>query len=1036
MITRRHLELLLVMLAAFSWLRPGPAAERNPAADLDSEYNVTKWSVENRLPESFVRALAQTPDGYLWVGTLNGLARFDGNQFKDFDHSTTPEMAHESIDALAVDRKTGGLWIGTGAGLLYYQNHRFRRFALSDSDSAPLAVGVMEPSRQGGIWFSARSGQVGLVRDGKLATWNFAPNRIGFTVFQILEQDSESLLVSMADTNCVLDWKLKQVRSLSQVLPKDLCHRFFRDVRGSLWICGDHGLWHQSDTNWINELAAQRPARPWPEEIGQTRDGRILVRQAEARGISLQLLTNGRLKRVIPEENPDGLRVACWLEDYEGNLWVGCKTGLLRLEPKRVRSYSSRDGLRNEDAKVVTESPDGTIWVVTAGGLSSIRQGEVDNQSSPLALAADNLGRVWGFMPDTLDRLDSEATWTIPTPPNLPQLGFKVVYEDRDHHIWLGTGHGVLRLEGTQWNYIPMTNSTSRADVRVIHQDRRGDMWFGTYGSGLWRFRDGHLTQFLTDRGPENNRAWWIHEDADGIFWIGSEEGLNRFVPPGLSVAQRQKSIGLQSRGKAQFFTFTKSQGLYENVVNNIQEDQFGYLWLSGLGGIYRVSRQELNDVVEGKRTQVGCLALGEADGMLSCECNGGDDQPSGCSDSHGRIWFPTTQGVAVVDPKEFLQKEVPPRVVIEEVKADNQVIYGDEAKAGAAIESGFRNGSTVGDRQVLDGKVPQLHIGPGRARVLEIYYTANSFTAPERVRFKYRLDGFSQEWESDNSNRRMALYTNLRPRNYTFRLRACNNRGVWSQPDTLMTFSIAPYFYQTTPFYAGCVLLLVALVWAVHHARLRALDRLRKLEQQHALDLERARISRDIHDDLGSRFLQISVLGELTQRTLAASNNPIAHLEKLRTTAGEAFQALDEIVWAVNPKQDSLAGLLSYLREFAPQFLAPAGIHCHLDFPASVPNLRLAAQTRHDLFLAIKEGLQNVVKHAGAKEVTLRLTIEGKRLRFSIRDDGVGLAQNGHSMNGNGMANMRHRTAQIGGELTVLSEPGQGTELRFELDL
>lgn len=282
MIARRHLELLLVVLTAFSWFRPVAAAERNPAVDLDSGYNATKWTVEGGLPESFVRALAQTPDGYLWVATLNGLARFDGNQFKVFDHSTTPEMVHESINALAVDLKTGGLWIGTGAGLLDYENHRFRRFALSDSDSAPLAVGVMEPSRQGGVWFSSRSGQVGLVRDGKLATWNFAPPSIGFTVIQILEQASESLLVGMADTNCVVDWTLKRVHSVSQGLPKDVCHRFFRDLRGSFWVCGDHGLWRQTETNWVKELAAQTPVGPWLEQLGQTRDGRILVRQREA----------------------------------------------------------------------------------------------------------------------------------------------------------------------------------------------------------------------------------------------------------------------------------------------------------------------------------------------------------------------------------------------------------------------------------------------------------------------------------------------------------------------------------------------------------------------------------------------------------------------------------------------------------------------------------------------------------------------------------------------------------------------------------
>ena len=269
----------------------------------------------------------------------------------------------------------------------------------------------------------------------------------------------------------------------------------------------------------------------------------------------------------------------------------------------------------------------------------------------------------------------------------------KALFEDREGRIWVGTGGdgkgGVCcRLDRSQWTSLTTTNGLSNPDVRVIFQDRRGDLWFGTYGGGLNRLQEGRITAYQTDRGEHNNRAWWIHEDADGVFWVGSEDGLNRFVPPGVEQSRKQKAESRNGQSlltsaatgenEGRFFTFTTQQGLGENVVNNIQEDEFGYLWLSGLRGIYRISRQQLNEVAAGQRASVECTAYGEADGMLNSECNGGDNQPAGCKDRNGRIWFPTAQGVVMVDPKEMQPTESAPPVVIEQVRANGEVIFGD----------------------------------------------------------------------------------------------------------------------------------------------------------------------------------------------------------------------------------------------------------------------------------------------------------------------------------------------------------------------
>jgi hypothetical protein len=414
----------------------------------------------------------------------------------------------------------------------------------------------------------------------------------------------------------------------------------------------------------------------------------------------------------------------------------------------------------------------------------------------------------------------------------------------------MATGQAVLCKNGEPWQTFA-SNSLSCPDVRVIYQDRRGDLWFGTFGGGLNRLRNGTFTAYKTERGDHNNRCWWIYEDADGVFWIGSEDGLNRFVPPDDAEEQGNHNPKAQppATGRNRFFTFTKEQGLPDNVINNIQEDDFGCLWLSGLRGIYRVSREQLNAVAAGRLSTVTCTIFGETDGMLSSECNGGDNQPAGCKDRLGRIWFPTVQGVVMIDPKLARSAGDPPPVLVEQVKANGQVVFGDDLESSAPQRS-----------KLPRSDFAPYRLPPGTARAIEIFYTANTFADPGRIRFKYRLEGYDRDWLWDEQNRRTVSYANLKPGRYTFRVTACDSHGCWNEQGAQFAFYIEPFFWQTWPFYIAIAALALATAMGLHHQRVARVRRVERLEQERSLADERARIARDLHDDLGASLSALSL--------------------------------------------------------------------------------------------------------------------------------------------------------------------------------
>jgi signal transduction histidine kinase len=492
--------------------------------------------------------------------------------------------------------------------------------------------------------------------------------------------------------------------------------------------------------------------------------------------------------------------------------------------------------------------------------------------------------------------------------------------------------------------------------------------------------------------------------EKDGTLWVGTFGG------------------GLCRLRNGRFVTISTREGLPNNVICHIVDDGQGNFWISSYGGIFRVPKAELNRCADGQLQAVNCLVYGKAEGLSTLECSGGF-QSAGCQTPDGQLWFPTIKGLAVVHPAGVKINPFPPPILIEEVTVDDQLapLPAPDLSAPAA----------------------QLQIQPGKHR-FEFRYTGLSLVAPEKVRFKYRLDGLESDWV-DVGTRRVAYYSYLKPGDYTFRVIACNNDGVWSESGPTLAFTVLPRFWQTWWFTGGAVLAGIGAVGgaARYITRRRLHKKMERLERQRVLENERSRIAKDIHDDLGSNLARIMMLSQSNRAEGEDSQQIVTRLGKVYLTARELTRTMDEIVWAVSPHHDTLDSLVNYLGKFAQDFLNVAGIRCRLVVPIQLPAWPLTAEVRHSLFLAFKEALHNVVKHAAATEVRVSLTLAKSGFSASIEDNGrgfdpasVGTAATTNDplriAGGNGLANMRKRIGGIGGECQVDSAPGKGTTVRF----
>jgi len=730
-----------------------------------AQYVQTHYETSDGLPHGLTNSVAQTPDGYLWAGSEEGLVRFDGGSFTTFDHRTTEGIPTNQFTALAVDR-AGELWAGTrDRGLLHLVNGEFRA-VVWEPGADGVQIRALAFDHDGDLWVGMRDR--GLVRLHAGLRVTALGARDGLP-----SDDVRSVLAGADGTLWIGTYLglagLRDGRVVHgpPALGGIAIHALAEDRHGELWCATANGLAHVRGTE-VERVGVDRLANREIRRILFDRDGNLWI---GADGGASRMTPGGRIDTLAHPASP----VLALFEDVEGNLWIGSERGLDRLRDGAVIAFGADEGVTDEAAFGIREDPAGAIWISSSGGLFRIAPGQTTatkiavDRGTVYAIFADARGDVWvGARDGSIGRWhDDHFMW-------IGRRAWERVRAivETEAGRWIGTDHGLFRLRGDQLD--DAETVVPRVVVSAILPDASGGLWLGTEGRGLLHWNAGALVAIPAGGPPANSSVTTVQRDADGTLWAGSE------------------GSGLWRLRDGRWFVFTSKDGMFDDLVWRILDDGAGNLWLSSNRGIWSVSRQQLEQRAAGLRATVDSVIYGLADGMRDRECNGAVD-PSGWRTRDGRLWFPTGKGVAVIDPAHL-----------------------DRPRAPDALIQGAR----------VDGQPyprgPRLVLPPGSSR-LELAYTAPALRSPERLRFRYRLEGFDRLWNEAGAQR-VAQYTNLAPGDYQFIVEASSD-NTWGRAGTV-AITLRPLFYQTRWFFVleiAAIVLAIIAVPLVRGRRLRA---------------------------------------------------------------------------------------------------------------------------------------------------------------------------------------------------------------------
>jgi signal transduction histidine kinase/streptogramin lyase len=707
-------------------------------------------------------------------------------------------------------------------------------------------------------------------------------------------------------------------------------------------------------------------------------------------------------ERVITEPQMARLKYTrALVEDREGNFWIGTGgEGLHRFKPAQVATYHKEQGQTNDSCATITSDGAGGLWL---GGevLFRFSQGKFSaypRPQSPWTVLPDQRGGFWFGTYDGLGHFKDGGLTHYPFDHTFTAAPVAAIYEDRAGRLWIGAGSdarvgGFYRFQAGRLIRYGAPEGCMLTDVRHISEDRSGALWLGGL-TGMSRFKDGKFTNYTTAEGLSHNYVRDIYEDAEGTFWIGTYGGgLNRFKD-------------------GRFTHITTRHGLYDNVVSRILEDDLGNFWMTCNRGIYRASRHDLNAVANGRAASLTCIAYTVADGMKSNETNGGF-QSAGGKAPDGCFWFPTVIGVVVIDPNKL--NPLPPPVAIE------QVLVG----------------------QTAVDPTQQITVQPGGGD-LEIHYTGLSLTAPEKVRFKYKLDGYDQDWVEVGA-RRVAYYTNTAPGRYTFRVQATNNDGVWSTTDATLAIRIIPPFWQTWWFVSCVLATAVGLVVSGYKYRVRQLER-RQADREaftkqliESQESERKRIAAELHNGLGQELLIIKNTVLLALKTTAAANPAQEQFDDISQPTSRALEGVRQITYNLRPYRLDQLGL----REALEFMLEKTSLSSGIRFTSDIAELEgvFSKEAEMNLYRIVQESVNNIVKHSAATQAQVRLKQQGRQVELTIMDNGRGFQTKPAStaelrQRGFGLIGIGERARMLGGKEFIHSVPGQGTTITVTLSL
>ena len=978
------------------------------AAVPNSAWNLRVWQSDEGLPDNSVVGIGQTEDGFVWVATQGGLVRFDGLQFQESAAATSAGTPSGLMRVLCVDRQNR-IWVAKNLGVLVCIDQA-EVTAFTAENGMPLARAKMLVAEEDGtLWVAYSGSTVVRVRGGQLRLFTPADGMPTGDTYQLARDRAGQMW-------CVVGEKVGVFRNEKFIpllsLPEGRCIAAARS--GGVWICAGTQVFHYEEGGELRKVCELPTSthKAKPTIAFEDHGGALWVGTSDAGLFRFE-------GSVVESVNTSHRDISSIAEDVEGNVWVGTMGGgLNRLRRSIVELQPTGPGQSFVGLRSVCQDKDGTLWAVD-------RSGNV----------ARNQGGRWR-------EFSTNEGWTIQNASSIAA--------DPSGGVWIGTENNGLHLWREKLvRSISQSDGLARNFVRSLLVSPSGDLWVGSTGEDLQRWREG---KFMTvNLPPESGSVRAMTFDASGVLWVGTGSGSllkvdhNSSVSEILSSAAGRQSVrclratadgslwigysgaGLGRLKAGRFTQYNTSQGLFDNYISEVLEDGHGCLWFAGNRGIFFVRLKEFDELAEGDIKRVHSVVFGRDEGLPALQASW-VFWPGAMQTGEGQLYFAMQTALAVVHTEILAYKTFPPPVVIESVAVDKQEV--------ASCDAYPKGTNSVVLLQVRKQNT-KIYVRADHQQVT-FSFTAPSFVSPKNQLFKYQLEGLDSGFIEANT--RKVNYGQIAPGHYRFHVIACNSAGRWNEVGAAVELVVEPQFWQRAWFRVleialGCGLLAggTSLI-----SRLRYRRKLQLLEQQQALERERTRIAQDLHDDLGAGLVEISFGSELAGDPALNSQEAREHTREIGNRAREMVIALDEIVWAVNPKHDNVVSLITYLCQYSQHFLKPTRLRCHLEIAKNLPAAPLNSEERHNLFLAFKEALSNAVQHSGATDLRLEITAADGILTLILSDNGHGFdpaaLRNAHGADG--LGNMERRLAHLRGEYQLSSSPDKGTTITFKIPL
>lgn len=940
------------------------------------------WGTDEGIPNNDIAHVMQGPDQKLWMMTFGGMVRFDGKTFFHEDQYQQVNEAHQAFIA-----RDGCMWFATPHNIQRWKGNKLIAKYPYPQKGVFIKLTHFFEDHAGLIWVSSDYGNLFQLRDQKLIP---VPSPSEVTAkFSSMALEDRGGNVWIAGRDGLARWEQGRLALVEKLQLPHTMVRISDAARGGIWIASGHQVYH-----YHKKL---------------------------------------QLEIEIPMLRP-GATISALKEDESGRLWIGTYgDGLYLWDQQKLEKIE----ISNQDVWSICFTHDQQVWIGTGGGgLCRVSprslvwletNGEVLKQTAR-SMCRDAQGHTWLALQTGVICALLDGKWRYLYPEqDWPGDNAMCLIADPVDGIWLATSSGkVFRYRNSVFQRVETgINQNMLGHVRAMCFDTKGNLWLA--GKRLTvHLSSGEWKEYHLPRGMEDIQALCV--DHNGVVLAGSKQG--RLFSLGKEIidvtpSELQKSGGIRAlhqsgdrllmgtggaglwiRDDDRWASIHVQQGLWDSSINQIATDENQRIWLAGEKGVSIIAEKEIDQHLHNNAKRVFCQPLTQMAKIPNLQANSGYC-PASFRDPQGHIWFSMRGGIMIARPETILPNVHPPAVALQSL-------------------------SINGKPQILKHTSPDYSTIPMKlekgVKNIHMELSLCDFHYPDIAQIEYHMSGVDTDWVPAGKER-IARYSSLPPGLHKFSLRAANAYGVWNEPIEALQVDVEPFLWQRAWFPYLCILSIIAFSALTAHALSARSMRLKtqKIQQESALNQERTRISRDMHDQIGASLTRISLLTELMRN----DHNPSLQLERLRLIARDAVTSLDQIVWAVNPRHDHLASLIDYIGQQSVDLLRESNIRCRLDFPGDIPNISLPTKFRHHIFLLSREAIHNAIKHSGASEIRIHLELPSeKQLHMTIEDNGCGF-DNAAEHPGNGLRNMRERSAELQGTCSIQSH-SHGTHIHF----